>query len=482
MIEEKIVLINPPAVNGMPFTREGRCQEREDVLGTVKPPFSLALLAALLRERKIAFQLFDATAENLTTQDVIERLESQNFHPSLILFPTTTPTISWDVKEMTKLKKRFGSLLAGFGPQTSCAPQETLKKYSSLDLVIMGEPEETVLQLVRSNSKEQWSEIRGLCYRNGDQIFVHSERGQIDNLDELPCPAWDLLPLQKYSLPLVRKSYVLVETSRGCSYVCDFCVVPYHHGNKFRHRSPQKLVDEIEFIKGRHGLEYFYLWGDTVTLNSKIFQEFCQELIRRDLQVRWFANARADNLVNLDYVNIMKESGCWMLSMGIESYSDEIRKDMVKRLEMGKIKIAFKNLRQVGIKSFAFFIYGYPGDTVESMDKTTEFALELDPDFANFYPAVPYPETELYNKVVREGLLKEEDWSRMEYSYYLLEGHGLNEKIVLGAIRRARRRFFLRPKFFMRQIPELVSSRPALLPVFSKGMRLLGERIGWAAH
>ena len=235
-------------------------------------------------------------------------------------------------------------------------------------------------------------------------------------------------------------------------------------------------------MKGRHGLEYFYLWGDTVTLNSRIFQEFCQELIERDLKVRWFANARADNLVNLDYVNIMKKSGCWMLSMGIESYSDEIRKNMIKRLEMDKIKIAFKNLRKTGIKSFAFFIYGYPGDTVESMDKTTAFALELDPDFANFYPAVPYPGTELYNKVLREGLLKEEDWSKMEYSHYLLEGNGLNEKTVLSAIRRARRRFFLRPKFFMRQIPELVSSRPALLPVVSKGMRLLGERIGWAVH
>ena len=123
---------------------------------------------------------------------------------------------------MRKFKRRFGSLLAGFGPQTSCAPQETLTKYSALDLVIMGEPEETVLQLARSNSKEQWKEIRGLCYRDGDQIFVHSERGQINNLDELPCPAWDLLPLQKYSLPLVGKSYVLVETSRGCPYVCDF--------------------------------------------------------------------------------------------------------------------------------------------------------------------------------------------------------------------------------------------------------------------
>jgi len=139
---------------------------------------------------------------------------------------------------------------------------------------------------------------------------------------------------------------------------------------------------------------------------------------------------------------------------------------MVKRLEEEKIRTAFANLRAAGIKSFAFFIFGYPGDTVESMNATIDYALELSPDFVNFYPAVPYPGTALYEKAKREGLLRSEDWSRMEYSYYLLEGNGLNEDVVMSAITRAKRRFFLRPGYLVRHLADLARlawSKPALV-------------------
>ncbi len=171
--------------------------------------------------------------------------------------------------------------------------------------------------------------------------------------------------------------------------------------------------------------------------------------------MRWFANARADNLVDIEFVKRLRRSGCWMLSMGIESESDAVRKDMMKRLERQKIQLAFRNLRQAGIKSFAFFIYGYPGETPESMEQTTKFAIELDADFANFYPAVPYPGTELFAKAKRDGMLTTEDWTKMEYSYYVLEGNGVNEQVVLDALKRARRRFFLRPSYMARHVGDV---------------------------
>jgi radical SAM superfamily enzyme YgiQ (UPF0313 family) len=130
---------------------------------------------------------------------------------------------------------------------------------------------------------------------------------------------------------------------------------------------------------------------------------------------------------------------------------------MVKRLERQKIQTAFRNMRQAGIRSFAFFIFGYPGETAATMEQTTQYAAELDPDFANFYPAVPYPGTALYEKCVREGLLRAEDadWSKMECSYYLLRGNGLDERIVMDAIHRAKRRFFLRPRYISRHLGDL---------------------------
>ena len=155
-----------------------------------------------------------------------------------------------------------------------------------------------------------------------------------------------------------------------------------------------------------------------------------------------------------------------MLAMGIESSSPEIRKDMVKRLEEQKIRTAFANLREAGIKSFAFFIFGYPGDTPQSLDATIDYSIELAPDFANFYPAVPYPGTALYEKVRAEGLLKNDDWSKMEYSYYLLEGHGLDERVVMRAINRAKRRFFLRPRYLGRHLADIARlawSKPSIV-------------------
>jgi radical SAM superfamily enzyme YgiQ (UPF0313 family) len=194
-----------------------------------------------------------------------------------------------------------------------------------------------------------------------------------------------------------------------------------------------------------------------VTLNVKSFTAFCDELIARQLPIQWFGNARADNLTDPAFVHRLKRAGCWMLALGIETESEDVRKDMAKRLERQKIQAAFKNMREAGIKSFAFFIFGYPGESVSTLDATTEYAIELDPDFANFYPAVPYPGTALYEKCVREGWLKPEDadWTRMEYSYYLLRGNGLDERVVMDAINRAKRRFFLRPSYVTRHLGDV---------------------------
>jgi radical SAM superfamily enzyme YgiQ (UPF0313 family) len=158
-----------------------------------------------------------------------------------------------------------------------------------------------------------------------------------------------------------------------------------------------------------------------------------------------------------------------MLALGIETESEDVRKDMVKRLERQKIEAAFKNMRDAGIRSFAFFIFGYPGETLETINQTVEYAITLDPDFANFYPAVPYPGTAMYEKVVKDGLLPpgaENEWSRMEYSYYLLNGNGLNEEVVLSAIRRAKRRFFLRPAYVARHLTDVAKLATSKRSIF----------------
>jgi len=459
MLGRRTLLINPPLVNGVAFTRQGRCQEREEVLGTTKPPYTLALLASLLRSAGHEVRLMDATAGQQTTDQVISTLERDGFVPTLIVFPSTTPTLEADVGEMARLKRHFGAPIFCFGPHASTVPLESMQRAPDVDGMLVGEPEEGVLQLAALDTPARLEEVPSLTWRRDGLLAPHRAHGTFAGFSQSPYPAWDLLTLKHYSLPLVNKPYVIVETSRGCPYTCDFCVAPIHQGHKFRERNAKAIVDEMERSYRELGVEFFYLWGDTVTLNVKSFTAFCDELIARQLPVQWFGNARADNLTDPAFVHRLRRAGCWMLALGIESESDDVRKDMAKRLERQKIQTAFTNMRQAGVKSFAFFIFGYPGETVEMMEATTRYAVELDPDFANFYPAVPYPGTALYDKCVQDGLLKPEDadWSRMEYSYYLLRGDGLDEHIVMEAINRARRRFFLRPGYIARHIGDLAN-------------------------
>jgi anaerobic magnesium-protoporphyrin IX monomethyl ester cyclase len=464
MLGQRTLLVNPPLVNGVAFTRQGRCQEREEVLGTTKPPYTLALIAALLRDAKCDIRLVDLTAERRTVAELITQLDREGFKPTLILFPSTTPTLDFDVKEMAKLKRHFGAPMFCFGPHASTTPAVSMRRATAVDGMFVGEPEEAALGLAKLDAIDALQTIPSLTFRRpstalgagGDQIVPHTAHGSYSGFLQMPYPAWDLVPMKSYNLPLVNRPYVIVETSRGCPYSCDFCVAPVHQGHKFRERSPKALVDEIERGYREFGIDFFYLWGDTVTLNVKSFSAFCEELIARNLPVQWFGNARADNLTDPAFVHRLRRAGCWMLAMGIETEDEAIRKDMVKKLERQKIATAINNMRDAGIRSFAFFIFGYPGESLATINQTIEYAIELNPDFANFYPAVPYPGTELYNKVVRDGMLVEEDWSRMEYSFYLLRGNGLDENVVMDAINRAKRRFFMRPAYLASRFGDMV--------------------------
>ena len=459
MLGRSTLLINPPLINGVAFTRQGRCQEREDVLGTTKPPYTLALAASLLREAGCDVRLIDATAE---------RLSDRRRHRAARSGPVRADAHRLSDDHADARCRRCGDRAA----EAAVRRTDLLLRAARVDGA-------SVVNGARSGSRRhvrrraggrdpparaarigrpRWRRRQPDVAQRVGAVVPHRAHGSFSRFSTIPYPAWDLVALDRYALPLVNKRYVIVETSRGCPYTCDFCVAPIHQGHKFRERSAKSLVDEIERTHRELGVDFFYLWGDTVTLNVKSFTAFCDELIARKLPIQWFGNARADNLTDPAFVHRLKQSGCWMLALGIESESDEVRKDMVKRLERQKIQAAFQNMRDAGIRSFAFFIFGYPGETPQTMEQTIKYAIALDPDFANFYPAVPYPGTALYEKCIRDSLLPPEagnDWSKMEYSYYLLRGNGLDDRIVMDAINRAKRRFFLRPGYLARHVGDV---------------------------
>ena len=351
MLGARTLLVNPPLIGGIAFTRQGRCQEREEVLGTTKPPYTLALSAALLRDRGFEVRLVDLTATARSVDDLIARLDAEGFVPTMIVFPSTTPTFDADVAQMARLKARYGAPLFCFGPQASCTPQESMDRAPEVDGLFIGEPEDGLIALAGLDSIDRLEDVPALTFRRARPGRAAPGARLVHGFPDAPHPAWDLLDLDRYRMPLTDRPYVIVETSRGCPYSCDFCVAPIHQGHKFREKSAKALVDEIEHGYRTFGLQFFYLWGDTVTLNVKTFGAFCEELIARKLPIQWFGNARADNLVDPAFVARLKASGCWMLALGIETESDSTRKDMMKRLEGEKIRLAIKNMRAAGVRS-----------------------------------------------------------------------------------------------------------------------------------
>ena len=465
MLGRNTLLVNPPLINGIAFTRQGRCQEREEVLGTTKPPYSLVVLAALLRERQHGVRLLDLTAERLSTQEALERLIRENFAPTLIIFCSTTPTLDADVVEMAKLKRAFDAPLVCFGPHASCAPTQSMERAPAVDVMIVGEPEDAVLALAGLDSLDGAEMIPSVTFRRDGAVVPHRERGAFEGFLRMPYPAWDLIDFRNYTLPLVARPYALIETSRGCPYSCDFCVVPLHQGHKFRERDPKSLVDEMQRGKREHGLQYFYLWGDTVTLNVKTFAAFCEELIARKLGVKWFGNARADNLNDPAFVKLLKRSGCWMLSMGIESASDDIRKEMLKRLESQKIQTAFTNLREAGIKSFAFFIYGTPATRSNRWSEPPSTRSSWTQISPTSIPPCRIRAPSSTRRPGVKGCCRSRTGAAWSTRYYLMTGNGVNADEVMRAIRRARRKFLLRRRYLSRHVGDLFRlgmTKPAL--------------------
>lgn len=446
-------------MDGVSFTRQGRCQERDDVLGTTKPPLSLAWTAAVLRTSGHDVRVADLTASPQSVDD---------FSPTLIIFASCFPTWDADARAMSALKRTTGAPIVSFGPHASSAPMAAMARPMAADVdgVIVGEPEDAAVALANLTPGDDWASVGALCFRRGDDIVPHRSAGRFESFTTADGPDWTGTDFSHYRLPLVNAAYALVETSRGCPYTCDFCVAPLQQGHQFRERPASAIVDEIAQLQRERGLQYFYLWGDTVTLHAKSVGAIADELVRRDLKIHWIANARADNLTDAALVERLRASGCWMLSFGIEASSPDRRDEMHKRLQEPAIAMAVANLRRANIKSFAFFILGYPGETRATMAATIDYACALDIDFAGFYPAVPYPGTALGDRAVAAGWVADAGhWSRLEYSYYTMQCGELDEPSVTHAIAHARRRFYLRPRYLARHAWDLVrvaATKPAI--------------------
>ena len=380
---------------------------RRDQIEVVEPHLKVgvASLASFLREQDFDVSIIDPQVEGLNLEKTVKKILS--FNPDIVGFsPYTVEIMDASMIAASIKNKRESVRTVVGGPHASALPVETLKEFKSFDMAVVGEGELTLKEIAEGKEPE---EIKGLVYRKKDgSIELNPPRPPLKPLDRLPYPAWDLYDLKKYgsdvSLP--------VEPLRGCPYSCIFCYRTL--GRKVRYKSPSRIVDEIEYMMNNFGISSFRFLAGTFPLSKKHAMKVFEEIIRRRLKIKWSASTRVDTL-DQELLEMMKESGCEELQIGVESGDPEILSLCGKGIKPEDAERVFKLCKKVGIKAGANFILGLPGETQETIQRTKLLAFKLlrYASGINFAILVPYPGTDVYKMAAKgEGGLKikSKDW------------------------------------------------------------------------
>jgi len=270
-------------------------------------------------------------------------------------------------------------------------------------------------ELVNSlESESKLSHVKGITYRSGGKIVSNPGRPLIENIDDIPFPAWHLLKMDSYfrltARILTGKNGFSMITSRGCPGRCKFCDTHIVWTRKYRARSPTNVVDEIEQLHDRYNIGFMVFVDDTFIVNKKRAIEICNQIIERGIDIKWECAGRV-NLVNKEILAKMKEAGCNTIYYGIESGSQEVLDYINKGITLEQAKNAIKITKKAGIGTSAFFMIGFPSETEEDVKKTIEFNKRLPLDeHDTFSILTPFPGTELYKIMKDEGLLLNEEW------------------------------------------------------------------------
>jgi radical SAM superfamily enzyme YgiQ (UPF0313 family) len=393
--------------------------------------------------------------------------------PKVIGFSAMTPQFLRTVRIAKDILKRFPEILTIIGGHhASIMPYETLEEDCCLDLLVYGEGEETFLEIINKYKERGWNKeeflkdadclkaIDGIAFRDKDSnIKINKSRRQIEDLDSLPCPAWDLLPLGKY-IPLpnqyLNKPVIHMVSIRGCPFDCDFCSNNSVFGRKIRARSPERVVDDIKYVKSKYNMKEISFWDDTMTVNKKWLEKFCNCLIENKVNVTWTCYSRVDT-VNLEILKLMKKAGCWNIFYGYESGNQQLLDNINKGITLEQIRNANKWTKEAGIEVRASFMIALPGETPEMAKKTIDFAIELEPEYAQFSITTPYPGTKLFDTAKKSGRLRE-DFSKynMWEVVYVPEGY-MDEKQIVAIEKLAMRKFYFRFRFIFEKIKRVRS-------------------------
>ncbi|MFH0803750.1 MAG: radical SAM protein [Candidatus Tagabacteria bacterium] len=430
------------------------------------PPFSLGYLATAIRKNHDV-EILDGIKEKLMLGKLEKILREKR--PDIIGIQVFTFHIIL-VRQYLNLVKSIlpeTKIILG-GPHPSCAPDTIFDYFPGADYAFKGEAEIGLSELLDLLSKGNVSQdslslVPGLIWRNSGRTIVN-EQIFVENLDELGMPSWDLIRPNAYPLAPhggFFRNYPIapIIISRGCPFSCTYCAGHLITGKKIRFRSADNVIEEIKILYHQYGIREIHIEDDNFTFSRNLVMEFCRKLKENNLNISWTCpnGVRLDTL-DKDLLLAMKDVGLYSISVGIESGSERILKDMKKNLTKETIKEKINLIKECGLDVSGFFIIGYPTETKNDIIETIDFAGSLDLKRAGFSLFKPFPGTEITRNLIEKGELKgisDEDWARFVLADAVYAPPGFTREEMKKLRRKALLRFYLRPKIAIKFIKEI---------------------------
>lgn len=493
-----IMLVNPPTPDGGYWIRTQHRVGRRTRENMVWPQVSLAQMAALLYPT-YKVKIVDANAERMGWQEFAKLIDK--YQPKYYMTQITAPTLENDMYGCFLAKSRDVITIA-FGTHVTPIPRESMRPYPSLDFVLVGEPDLLIRDLldnlegkieqrsdeinrlfmehdpsyesaINEDGTVDMHKIKGLAWRNADEIVVNFPRPFIKDLDDLPIPMHELLPLQEYRMPLIKGPFTFIVTSRGCPAGCTYCIKHVSYQYTARIRSPELIMEELWQLK-KLGINNIHMYADLFTVNRDQVVDLCQRMIAGNINLKWTCNSRVD-YVDEEMLKLMGQAGCWLISWGIESGNEQILKHAHKGAYPDKAERALVWAKKAGIKNWGYFIIGLPGETEETIQETIAFSKKLPLDIALFHVAAPYPGTPFFFEVVENGWFRPGTrWEQVDMDKgTVLDYPNLPAERLLYWQKRAWREWAFRPGPILTYIKMLLSDYSTFRSALSVGIQHL---------
>ena len=465
-MKKRILFIYPPAPV---MNREDRCQQpvKELLVIPPLPPVDLMYMAAVAEEcsneevsyeAKIVDYSFEESGngKRVTGDETKASAHSsqftahlKDFRPDYLVINVASTTIENDLAVLPIAKEILPNLITiAKGAHFLTSNTDVLYECKSLDLIMVGEVEETLKEILQ---EKPYSEIKGLCYKDGFVAKFNGKRPFIEDLDQIPFPARHLVDNNIFRRPDNNKVQAIIKVSRGCPFHCFFCLATPVSGSKVRVRSVENIVAEIKECVEKYKIKNFLFWSDVFNFDREWTIQLCKAIIDSGLKITWSSNTRADTADD-EMAAWMYQSGCRLVSIGVESGSQYVLDKIGKNLTIDDIRTTVKIFKKAKIKIYNYFVIGLPWDDEHTIEQTIRFAIELDSDFISFYTASPLPGTRFSKYVKDQHLFGEDDSFKDVYFYPVVKTHFLTKERVFELHKQAIKRFYLRPRFIMRSI------------------------------